>query len=107
MIQLLAQEAAPANESIWTMLVLFGPPVLLLFILQTVFGRNDVKERAAQEEMVSKLNKNDAVVTTGGILGTFVSYAPEKKEVTIKVDDNTRLKVLASSIRMVQTSESK
>lgn len=103
---LLAQdEAAPNPEGggFWSMLILFGPPLILLLVLQTLFGRSDAKDKAKRDQMISTLKKNDPVVTIGGILGTVVSVSEDKESVIIKVDDNTRLKMQASAIREVAT----
>ena len=106
---ILAQDppAQPEGNSFWSMLIILGPPVLLLLVLQTVFGRNEAKDKARRDEMVSALKKNDQIVTIGGILGSVVSVAEDKQSVTIKVDDNTRLKMQASAIREVVSRDGK
>lgn len=96
-----AKEAAPADGGMMSMLIMFGPPLLLLFVMQMVFGRSDAKDKSRRNEMISALRKNDPVVTIGGIMGTVVSVAEDKETVTIKVDDGTRLKMQASAIREV------
>ncbi len=100
---MLAEEAAEKESGggIMSMLILFGPPLLLLFVMQTIFGRTDSKDKARRNELVSGLKKNDPVVTIGGMLGSVVSVSEDKQTVTIKVDDNTRLKMQASAIREV------
>ncbi|TWT57146.1 preprotein translocase subunit YajC [Thalassoglobus neptunius] len=106
---ILAADAAdqPEGSPMWQMLLLFGPPLLLLFFMQTIFGKSEAKEKARRDELVSALKKNDQIVTIGGILGTVVSVAEDKQSVTIKVDDNTRLKFQASAIREVVSRDSK
>ncbi len=102
LITLLAADAVEKPQgTIWTTLILFGPPVILLFIMQTMFGRNDNKDKTKQNEFIATLKKNDPVVTIGGIYGTFISVSEDKTEVTIKVDENSRLKMQASAIRQV------
>lgn len=97
----LAEEVAEKQPGggMMSMLILFGPPLLLLFVMQTIFGRSDSKDKAKRDELVSGLKKNDPVVTIGGILGSVVSVSEDKQTVTIKVEDNTRLKMQASAIR--------
>ena len=51
--------------------------------------------------------KNDAVVTAGGILGTVANIAMDKNEVTIKVDDNTRIRVQMRSVWPLPKEEGK
>ena len=81
---------------------------LAIFILvNTLFGRSDTKEKAKRDKLIGSLKKNDPVVTIGGILGTVVSVSEDLKEVTIRVDDNSRLKMQASAIREVLVKETK
>ena len=51
--------------------------------------------------MLGRLKKNDRVLTAGGIIGTFVSISEDKSEITLRVDDNTRLKFRADYVRGV------
>ena len=108
-ILMLAQDPVeqPEGGGMLQMLLLFGPPILLLFFMQTFFGRNDAKEKAKRDEMVKGLKKNDPVVTIGGIIGNVVSVSEDKQSVTIKVDDNTRLKMQASAIREMVSRDGK
>src|SRR5262245_60587463 len=70
-------------------LILMMGGLAILMIVQFLFGRSDVKEKAKREQFIGSLKKNDPVVTIGGILGNVVSVSEDKREVTIKVDDNT------------------
>lgn len=105
----LAEEGADAQGGggMLSMLILFGPPLLLLFVMQTIFGRTEAKDKARHSELVSSLRKNDPIVTIGGILGTVVSVSEDKETVTVRVDDGTRLKMQASAIREVVTRDEK
>lgn len=80
------------------MIYLMGGLVIFM-VVQMLFGRTEAKERARREAMIGNLKKNDQVVTIGGIIGHVVSVSEDKTEVTIRVDDNTRLKMQASAIR--------
>lgn len=68
--------------------------------------RPQSREKAKRQELLNALKKNDKIVTIGGILGTIASVSPDSDEVTIKVDENTRLRILRSSIQRVVTTES-
>jgi preprotein translocase subunit YajC len=96
-------EAPPplTNPFIW----LF-PALLILIIFQFMFGPHR-REQKRKDELLKSLKKNDRVVTIGGIYGTVASIAAEKNEVTLKVDDNTRLKMTLDSIRTVLRDEEK
>lgn len=102
---MLAEEAAQNDPggSFISILILFGPPILLLFVMQTIWGRTDAKDKAKRDQLIAGLRKNDSIVTIGGIMGTVALISEDKKTVTIKVDENTRLKMQAAAIREVLT----
>ena len=80
-------------------------PIIIIFLLfQFMFNprRRDEKRKA---ELVSTLKKNDRIVTIGGITGTVASVSEDRAFVTIKVEDNTRIKMLATSIQSVVKDE--
>lgn len=97
--------APPADTMGWTIWMIGG---LAIFILvNSLFGRTESKEKTKRDQMIGSLKKNDPVVTIGGILGNVVSVSEDRREVTIRVDDNTRLKMQASAIREVLVKEVK
>ena len=55
--------------------------------------------------LATALKKNDKVLTTAGIIGTVVSISEKEDEVTVRVDENCRLKMLKSSISRNLTQE--
>lgn len=109
MVALLAQEnPAPAEAPPMGQFMVYLMGGLVIFtIVQLLFGRTESKERARREQLIGSLKKNDPVVTIGGILGNVVSVSEDKSEVTIRVDDATRLKVQAAAIREVLVRENK
>jgi preprotein translocase subunit YajC len=72
------------------------------FIVIRPSQRRQERERLA---LLNSLKKNDKVLTSGGIYGTIVSISDKEDEVIVKVDDNTRLKMLKSSILRNLTQE--
>ena len=68
------------------------------FFLIMTMRRSSLQNRERQA-MLANLDKNDKVLTIGGIYGTVVMVNPNEDEVTIKVDDNTRLKITKASVR--------
>lgn len=86
---------------------LLQSPILPFLLIGIVFYflmmRPEQRKRKEQEKLLSALQKNDHVVTIGGICGTIVNASPGSTYVTIRVDDtnNTRLKVLRSAISRV------
>jgi preprotein translocase subunit YajC len=63
------------------------------------------KQERERQSLLSSLKKNDKVITSGGIYGIVVGVAEKEDEVTVKVDDNVRLKMLKSSILRNLTNE--
>ncbi len=111
-LTLLAQEAAPGGGGqgagngegglgfgLLPMYVAIG--LLFYFFLL----RPGQREKAQRETMLKALKKNDRVVTIGGIVGTIANIEPDGREVTLKVDDNTRIRFLKTSIQSVYTEE--
>lgn len=104
LLPLLAQAEAPAADpapsgGLGPMSVLLGPVLVVMVLSQLFFGRREARERQKRAEALAALKKNDAVVTIGGIIGTVVSVSDDKQEVTIRVDDNTKLRMQAEAIR--------
>jgi preprotein translocase subunit YajC len=88
-------------------------PVLPMLVIMVVFffliilpsQRRQKKER---ESILTNLKKNDEVVTSAGIIGIVSLIKDNADEVTLKIDDNARIRVLKSSIvRIVKKEEAK
>jgi len=96
--------AGPADFIFGNPLLLFAGMFFLFYLLVLSPERRRQKEI---ERKRSALKKNDRVITSGGIYGTVVNVATDSDEITIRVDDsnNTRLRVLRSSIGVVLGSE--
>ncbi len=108
-ILLLAEEAAPVKEAAqgnggnpYEFLI---PFVAMIFLWYFVLIRPQRKDKAKREESLNAIKKNDQVVSIGGIIGTVVNLAED--EITIRVDDNTRIKMLRSSIQTVRNESTK
>ena len=93
-----AEEPAAKAPDLWMQFLPFLP-IIVLFFLLIVWPQR--REQAKRDQMLNAMKKNDRVVTTGGMLGTIANISPDGKEITLKVDDNTRIKFLRSSIAQV------
>src|SRR3990172_1129454 len=83
-------------------------PILMIVVFFYLFMlRPGQRERAQRDVLLKALKKNDRVVTIGGIIGTIANIEPDGREVTLKVDDNTRIRFLRSSIQTVLTEDKK
>ncbi|VAX37665.1 Protein translocase subunit YajC [hydrothermal vent metagenome] len=67
--------------------------------------RPQQRERAKQKNKLESLKKNDRVVTIGGIIGTIANFSEDGNEVTLKIDDNARIKMLRNSVRGIYAPE--
>ncbi|MCA9116295.1 MAG: preprotein translocase subunit YajC [Planctomycetaceae bacterium] len=76
---------------------MFAIAVLWYFLLL----RPQRRQQAQHDSLLESLKKNDRVVTIGGIIGTISSIHADSKEVTLKVDDTTRIRMLRSAIKQV------
>ncbi len=99
--RLLGADPAPAggDPGMGAFMIYMAGGLAIFMVVQMLFGRTESKERTRREKMIANLKKNDPVVTIGGILGQVVSVSEDKKEVTVRVDDNTRIKFQAGAIR--------
>lgn len=83
-----------------------APMLVAMFLLfYVLLIRPQRKEQKNRQLMLDNLKKNDRVVTIGGIYGTVTSVRREADEVTIKVDDSTKLRVTVSAVSRVLGSE--
>lgn len=63
------------------------------------------KEKKTREQMFSAMQKNDRVITIGGVIGRVMSI--KDTEIVLKVDEdtNTKMTFLRSAIQRVLTDE--
>ncbi len=69
----------------------FMPIVLLFVIFYFLLIRPQQKKSKDHKEMLSKLQKGDLVVTSGGILGKITGVA--ENCYTVEINDNVKIKV--------------
>lgn len=80
----------------------FLPLVVLFAVFYFLIIRPQQKTQKEHALMISKLDKNDEVITVGGIHGTIV--ATSEKSVTLRVADNVKIEVERSSIQQLVKS---
>jgi preprotein translocase subunit YajC len=101
-VWLLAADEKPAPGADFMM---FAPFVAIAIIFYFLLIRPQRREQASRESMLSALKKNDKVLTIGGIIGSVANISPDGQEVTLKVDDNTRVKFVRSSIQRIMSTD--
>jgi preprotein translocase subunit YajC len=86
-------KSAPALPFDLFFLTLWGMLVLMIFL-----NRGRANQDRERQELINGLRKNDEVLTNAGIYGTIVSVSDKEDKVVVKVDDNTRIKMLKNAI---------
>jgi preprotein translocase subunit YajC len=80
-------------------------PLIFMFgVFYLIVFRPQMKAQKQQQKMLQDLKKNDAVATSGGLIGTIVNLKPDT--VTLRVDDNVRVEVERSAVAKVLKSRS-
>ena len=77
-------------------LVNFLPIIFIFLIFYFLVIKPQKKQQAEHKSMIANLNKNDEVVTIGGVHGTIVNI--KEKTFILRVDDNTRMEVDKNAI---------
>jgi preprotein translocase subunit YajC len=106
----IAQQQPPAGDAadgIRSFLPVL-PWIMIGILFYLMLVRPERRKRAELDNMLKSLKKNDRVVTVGGIFGTVVQASQDADEVTLRIDEsnNTRIRVLRSSISRVLTTSS-
>ena len=91
-----AQDAAAGSPAASNSLISLMPIAVIFIIFYFLLIRPQKKTQQEHAKMLDALAKNDEVVTSGGIFGTVVNI--QNDVVTLRIDDNTRIKVQKSSI---------
>lgn len=81
-------------------LVSLMPLILMFVIFYFLLIRPQHKKQKDHQEMISKLKKNDEVITSGGIHATIVNV--KEKTYILRVDDNARIEVSKSAVSGVK-----
>lgn len=84
--------------------ILYGPAVpfaLLIIAFYWFFIRPQTKKAAEHREMLSRLKRNDDVVTAGGLVGRIHEIGD--KLVTLEIAPNVRVRVERSQISALST----
>lgn len=72
-------------------------PILLIFVIfYFLLIKPQKKAQQDHAKMLEGLQKNDEIITSGGIHGTIISIQDDV--VTLRIDDNVKIKVQKSSI---------
>lgn len=92
-----AEAAKQAPNPLQQLIPMLGIGVFFYFIVMRPQLKAQKDKRKQHEDLMANLKKNDKVVTIGGIIGTVAEVTDDR--VTLKIDDNTRMKLTRSSIQ--------
>jgi preprotein translocase subunit YajC len=96
-----AEAAAQAQQGPFESLLMFAPFVIILVLYFVLFQGPMNREGRERQKLLDGLKKHDEVLTIGGIYGTVVNISGDGQQITLRVDDNTRLKFARSAIQKV------
>lgn len=96
-------QAAPAPGGAGDLLSLAPMFIVMIAVMYFLMIRPQQQREKKKNEMLAALSKGDSVVTIGGICGTIVGITDT--HVVLKVDDNTKIEFLKSSIAHRESGE--
>ncbi|MBI2094644.1 MAG: preprotein translocase subunit YajC [Candidatus Omnitrophica bacterium] len=90
----MAQEPSP--------LLQFLPLIFLFVVFYFLLIRPQQKKQKEHAQMIAKLDKNDEVITVGGLHATVISVG--EKTAVIRIADNVKVEIEKPSIVQVTKS---
>ncbi len=103
---LAATSAAPGSGNMGAFIATNVAPLLLIFVVFYMFLIRPQQKRAKEHEAkINAVQKNDEVVTAGGLMGKVTKVADDYVEVEIA--PNVRVKAVKSTIANVQSRGTK
>ena len=79
------------------------PLALIFVIFYFMLIRPQRQREKDHQKLLKNLNKNDEIVTTGGIHGTIVNV--KDKTVTLRVDENVKIEIEKNSVGYVKKQQ--
>src|SRR5689334_13570552 len=80
--------------TLYNMLPIIGIVVLAYFFLLRPMKRQEAERQA----LLSKVKKNDEILTTGGIYATVIEVSDKEDKIIVKISDNVRVKIAKAAI---------
>ncbi len=89
----------PQSSAASPLIQLF-PLVLIFVIFYFLLIRPQKQKEKEHQKMLAGINKNDEVVTSGGIHGTVVSV--KEKTLTLRIDENVKMEIEKNSVAYIK-----
>ena len=102
MIELAYAQGAPGAAGPGPLVTIF-PFIIILVIMYFMVFRPQQKKQKAHQEMLSKLKRNDEVMTSGGIYGKV--FEIKDQVVSLEIAPNVRIRVNRAQISVVTTAD--
>ena len=93
----LAEDAAPSGAS--ALITMLLPFALLFGLMYVLLIRPQNKKEKERRNMIDNLQKNDHVITSGGMYGIVSNIKDD--EITLKVDEDSNVKIRVSKNAIV------
>ena len=81
-------------------LIQFLPLVLIFIIFYFLLIRPQKQKEKEHQKMLAGINKNDEVVTLGGIHGTIVNV--KEKTLILRIDENVKMEIEKNSVAYIK-----
>ncbi len=92
----------PENSAVGLLMGMM-PLVLILGVFYVIVILPQKKQQKQHEEMLKSLQKNDAVVTIGGIHGTIVNV--KEHTISLRIDENIKIEIDRTAIQRKERNE--
>ena len=74
-------------------LMALAPLVLIFVVFYFLLIRPQQKRAKEHKEMLTKIRRNDRIVTNGGLIGKVAKVIDDRDELEVELADNVRVKV--------------
>jgi preprotein translocase subunit YajC len=81
-----------------SMLATWGMLIPLFLIMYLLLIRPQRKRQKEHDKLLTELKKGDKIVTNSGFFGTIFAIYDDKNMVVLKLNDETKVEMLKSSI---------
>ena len=78
------------------------PFAIMILIFYFLLIRPQQKQEKERQEMLSRLKKDDQVITSGGLIGTISSV--QDKEILIEIADKVKVRVAREDVELYSSS---
>ena len=79
------------------------PFALMFLVLYLLILRPQMKKQRNQQRMIDELEKNDEIVTSGGIHGTILNIKDDI--LVVRIADNVKIEVSRAAVSRVKNKE--